>query len=170
MRGSGWGGVRDSEVGHWNCGFGDFQARADYEGACGYPIVKYSLFLTSGTFCYRQSLIPVVMSGIIAVYGLVVSVLITGGRKCRLFLRVLLWIEYQHLIPFDFCSQAYRLFPICWLHPPRRGSCVRLHRSCRGLRDWFCGRLGTSCGCACCGILTECCSVCEHMCSSPRSS
>jgi V-type H+-transporting ATPase 16kDa proteolipid subunit len=29
-----------------------------------------------------QSLIPVVMSGIIAVYGLVVSVLIAGGRKC----------------------------------------------------------------------------------------
>ena len=28
-----------------------------------------------------QSLIPVVMSGIIAVYGLVVSVLIAGGRK-----------------------------------------------------------------------------------------
>lgn len=30
-----------------------------------------------------QSLIPVVMSGIIAVYGLVVSVLIAGGRKSR---------------------------------------------------------------------------------------
>lgn len=29
-----------------------------------------------------QSLIPVVMSGIIAVYGLVVSVLIAGGRRC----------------------------------------------------------------------------------------
>lgn len=29
-----------------------------------------------------QSLIPVVMSGIIAVYGLVVSVLIAGGRTC----------------------------------------------------------------------------------------
>ena len=28
-----------------------------------------------------QSLIPVVMSGIIAVYGLVVSVLIAGGRE-----------------------------------------------------------------------------------------
>lgn len=30
----------------------------------------------------RQSLIPVVMSGIIAVYGLVVSVLIAGSRMC----------------------------------------------------------------------------------------
>ena len=30
-----------------------------------------------------QSLIPVVMSGIIAVYGLVVSVLIAGGRESR---------------------------------------------------------------------------------------
>ena len=29
----------------------------------------------------QQSLIPVVMSGIIAVYGLVVSVLIAGGRE-----------------------------------------------------------------------------------------
>ena len=31
-----------------------------------------------------QSLIPVVMSGIIAVYGLVVSVLIAGSRECLL--------------------------------------------------------------------------------------
>jgi V-type H+-transporting ATPase proteolipid subunit len=33
-----------------------------------------------------QSLIPVVMSGIIAVYGLVVSVLIAGNRTCTHFL------------------------------------------------------------------------------------
>ena len=34
----------------------------------------------------RQSLVPVVMSGIIAVYGLVVSVLISGSCKtCPLF-------------------------------------------------------------------------------------
>jgi hypothetical protein len=32
-------------------------------------------------FLFLQSLIPVVMSGIIAVYGLVVSVLIAGARK-----------------------------------------------------------------------------------------
>jgi len=32
-----------------------------------------------------QSLIPVVMSGIIAVYGLVVSVLIAGSRTCHLY-------------------------------------------------------------------------------------
>jgi len=31
---------------------------------------------------FMQSLIPVVMSGIIAVYGLVVSVLIIGNRAC----------------------------------------------------------------------------------------
>lgn len=36
--------------------------------------------------CHVQSLIPVVMSGIIAVYGLVVSVLIAGGREFRRFL------------------------------------------------------------------------------------
>lgn len=35
---------------------------------------------------FPQSLIPVVMSGIIAVYGLVVSVLIAGGRKCKFML------------------------------------------------------------------------------------
>ncbi len=37
--------------------------------------------LTNG--CCAQSLIPVVMSGIVAVYGLVVSVLIVGRRKWR---------------------------------------------------------------------------------------
>lgn len=35
---------------------------------------------------HLQSLIPVVMSGIIAVYGLVVSVLIAGSRTCLLHL------------------------------------------------------------------------------------
>jgi V-type H+-transporting ATPase proteolipid subunit len=37
--------------------------------------------LSSHNAFRRQSLIPVVMSGIIAVYGLVVSVLIAGRRK-----------------------------------------------------------------------------------------
>jgi V-type H+-transporting ATPase proteolipid subunit len=40
---------------------------------------------TALTCCHSQSLIPVVMSGIIAVYGLVVSVLIAGGRTFHLF-------------------------------------------------------------------------------------
>lgn len=35
----------------------------------------------AGGYRAQQSLIPVVMSGIIAVYGLVVSVLIAGGRR-----------------------------------------------------------------------------------------
>ena len=40
-----------------------------------------------------QSLIPVVMSGIIAVYGLVVSVLIAGGRKLSCIVPLHLWLN-----------------------------------------------------------------------------
>ena len=43
---------------------------------------------------FLQSLIPVVMSGIIAVYGLVVSVLIAGARKSR---------KIANAFSFSFC-------------------------------------------------------------------
>jgi V-type H+-transporting ATPase proteolipid subunit len=42
--------------------------------------IFYRVYLLTNN-CGAQSLIPVVMSGIIAVYGLVVSVLIVGRRK-----------------------------------------------------------------------------------------
>ena len=49
------------------------------------------LYILSSQCIRRQSLIPVVMSGIIAVYGLVVSVLIAGNRK---------WHSARHAIFF----------------------------------------------------------------------
>ena len=55
---------------------GAVQARINYEGACNESYTVHFIYSE------LKSLIPVVMSGIIAVYGLVVSVLIAGGRKC----------------------------------------------------------------------------------------
>ena len=55
---------------------GAVQAGIDYEGA------RNESFTVHFIYSELKSLIPVVMSGIIAVYGLVVSVLIAGGRKC----------------------------------------------------------------------------------------
>ena len=52
---------------------------------------RTSLYVVLSQCILRQSLIPVVMSGIIAVYGLVVSVLIAGGRK---------WYSARHATSF----------------------------------------------------------------------
>ena len=86
-----------------------------------------------------QSLIPVVMSGIIAVYGLVVSVLIAGGRK-----------SYhpntpsRSLIFRPNSSEANRLLAVRRLHTSGRRTGLRLHRTGSWLCYWIRRRLGAS--------------------------
>ena len=86
------------------------------------------------TFVSLQSLIPVVMSGIIAVYGLVVSVLIAGGRKFQ-----------PRVSPFGMLSlrsATRRILPLRRIRPSRSGACVWPHRSCCGIRNRLRGRFG----------------------------
>ena len=82
---------------HWDCGTWNFQAWTYYESSSPFIVMMCSK-LAKG---FLQSLIPVVMSGIIAVYGLVVSVLIAGARKsedleCILILIWSLWTVKPH--------------------------------------------------------------------------
>lgn len=74
------------------------------------------------------------MSGIIAVYGLVVSVLIAGGR---------MYLSHSPCRPTSqrYNSAAYRLLALCRFHPPRGWDGVWIHGACCWLRDWVCGRL-----------------------------
>ena len=71
--------VRNIKSGHWHRRAWLFQARTPHEGASLLDAITapHSPQMRNT----GQALIPVVMSGIIAVYGLVVSVLIAGGRK-----------------------------------------------------------------------------------------
>ena len=65
---------------HWYRWTGPIQAGAHHESTqLAVSSARIAHIRPSG-----QSLIPVVMSGIIAVYGLVVSVLIAGGRELRI--------------------------------------------------------------------------------------
>jgi hypothetical protein len=76
------------------------------------------------------------MSGIIAVYGLVVAVLIAGSRMslCCLLL--------SHCL-VDSRSQTCRIFVICGIHSSRRRFSLWLHRNGSRLCYWnrwrFCG-------------------------------
>ena len=77
------------------------------------------------------------MSGIIAVYGLVVSVLIAGGR------------EFQTVIVVEqslkrLRSDTNRLLPVRRVHPLWRRAFLRIHRSGGRLRDRIRRRLGAS--------------------------
>ncbi|THH05509.1 hypothetical protein EW146_g9883 [Bondarzewia mesenterica] len=72
--------VWDFESRNRDCRSGAIQARVDHESLSAHLTpTRFTLSISDTTLCNYQSLIPVVMSGIIAVYGLVVSVLIAGG-------------------------------------------------------------------------------------------
>ena len=69
-----WCGIWNSKIRNRHRWTWYIQARAHHEGAC-----MHVTMLARRLNHANQSLIPVVMSGIIAVYGLVVSVLISGS-------------------------------------------------------------------------------------------
>ncbi len=73
-----WSGLRHGEVGHRNSWYRDIQTRLDHEGKVSCAIESIDKRIRTLTLILRQSLIPVVMSGIIAVYSLVIAVLIAG--------------------------------------------------------------------------------------------
>ena len=75
------------------------------------------------------------MSGIIAVYGLVVSVLIAGGREFQM-----VNVVEQSLKRLR--SDTNRLLLICRLHPLGRGALLRIHGPGGRLRDRIRRRLG----------------------------
>ncbi|CAE7067849.1 unnamed protein product [Rhizoctonia solani] len=112
-----------------NCGGVDsyFFRRGIAVGAA-YGTSKSGIGITGlGTFrpeLIMKSLIPVVMSGIIAVYGLVVAVLISGA------------INPQTPYP-----------PLLWVHSPRRRSFLRIDRALGRLRNWLCRRFVCPCLC-----------------------
>lgn len=78
------------------------------------------------------------MSGIIAVYGLVVSVLISGGSESCSTRRLLV----RRLTGIDAYSEGERLFTVRGIHPPWRGYGVWIHWSGCGIRYWLRRRLG----------------------------
>ncbi len=92
------------------------------------------------THACAQSLIPVVMSGIIAVYGLVVSVLIAGGCTCIIFMDALLYIT--HLRALFSLSAPDGLHTIRRFHPPWCWTCLWIHGTCGRICNWLCRRLG----------------------------
>lgn len=95
------------------------------------------------THLCAQSLIPVVMSGIIAVYGLVVSVLIAGGRTCIILrMDVLLYITYFR--PLFSLSAPNRLHLIRRFHPPWCWTCLWIHGTCGRICNRIRRRLGAS--------------------------
>jgi len=84
--------------------------------------------------CCAQSLIPVVMSGIIAVYGLVVSVLIVGRRKWR---HIASFIQTSSSIFFwDPSRSVTRLSALFWFCASGSRSCVWSHWFGCGICNW----------------------------------
>src|SRR4051812_48373937 len=77
-----------------------------------------------------QSLIPVVMSGIIAVYSLVIAVLIAGDIKAP--------PDSYSLYAYGSPQSTSSLFLIVlqWIHAPGMWSLRRIDRSSRWLCDW----------------------------------
>ena len=112
---------------HRDCGTWNFQAWTHYESSSSF-IVMFSKPAEG----FLQSLIPVVMSGIIAVYGLVVSVLIAGARKSQI---------YCHSHSDIMNSEATRLLSICWVRSSGRWLCLRSYRAgcriCYWSHRWF---------------------------------
>ena len=116
------------------------------------------------------------MSGIIAVYGLVVSVLIAGGRECPLSLRI------PGLLRFLFLAECieWPLFSVL-VKPTDYSLYAGFIHLGAGLA---CGFTGLAAGyaigfvgdsvrsrhCTYCALLTEPSSACAHMFSSPRCS
>lgn len=102
-----WGSIRHCQIWHWNCRRGDIQARFDNEG------LEDTCWLRNQHADAKdiQSLIPVVMAGIIAVYSLVIAVLIAGdlepppGQNYSLFKYVR--FEYQdHFMLLPYLPQS----------------------------------------------------------------
>ena len=84
--------------------------------------------------CCAQSLIPVVMSGIIAVYGLVVSVLIVGRRKWR---HIASFIQTSSSVFFwDPSRSVTRLSALFWFCASGSRSCVWSHWFGCGICNW----------------------------------
>ena len=94
----------DLQSRHRDCGTWNFQAWTDYESSSS-SVVIFSKLVKG----FLQSLIPVVMSGIIAVYGLVVSVLIAGSGKSWKIANA-----FSFLLVIE-NSEATRLLSICWV-------------------------------------------------------
>jgi len=103
------------------------------------------------------------MSGIIAVYGLVVSVLISGASKAFFSLAS----SYTHR--FCFWSQTRKLLFIRWIYPPWRRAGLRIYWVVCRICHWSCRRFSECILWPCTGIcLQTLLSACEHTSMSPR--
>ena len=112
------------------------QARAHHEGAASSSPPLGALSSHNG--CCAQSLIPVVMSGIVAVYGLVVSVLIVGRRKWR---RIASFIQtsphYYFLATTRTPSRSVtRLSALFWFCASGSRACVWFDGFVSGICHW----------------------------------
>ena len=111
------------------------QARAHHEGAASSspPLGAQS----SHNGCCAQSLIPVVMSGIVAVYGLVVSVLIVGRRKWR---HIASFIQTSPHCSFgynpDLSRSVTRLSALFWFCASGSRACVWSYWFGSGICHW----------------------------------
>ena len=128
--------VWNIESGYRHRGSWSIQARAHHEGAASstYPLDA----LSSHNGCCAQSLIPVVMSGIIAVYGLVVSVLIVGRRKWR---HIASFIQTSPQLFFfgynrDPSRSVTRLSALFWFCASGSRSCMWFHWFGSGICHW----------------------------------
>ena len=93
-------------------------------------VVRVSAVLNS----LYKSLIPVVMSGIIAVYGLVVSVLITGSSQSLICFNRCVIVDVCYLLLEH--SQTSRIFTILRVRALGRWVGLWIHWHGRWLRYW----------------------------------
>ena len=59
-------------------------------GVCSAVVLKSELLF--------KSIIPIVMAGILGIYGLIVAVLFNGERKCRPYLLTLSWFHFMSVV------------------------------------------------------------------------